>query len=261
VQLFDATGDEALSAFTQIYLGRLATMRGDHSAAVAALERGRDIANELGLLGLADLIMTDLGDALALDGQLERARVVLSAADRGGKLVFLPGHGASLVALALLERREGNVASAIEAATEALALVIASNNRHGIAQCLAILGFLAETEGSVDDALSHHMRALSYATETNEARSVALALEGLAGVAARERDGRRAARLLGAAEALRGATTWRVGWWVASAEIGDVDRISRAAITEIGSAAFADAFEMGAADVEAVLADIRAPQR
>ena len=261
VQLFDATGDEALSAFTQIYLGRLATMRGDHSAAVAALERGRDIANELGLLGLADLIMTDLGDALALDGQLERARVVLSAADRGGKLVFLPGHGASLVALALLERREGNVASAIEAATEALALVIASNNRHGIAQCLAILGFLAETEGSVDDALSHHMRALSYATETNEARSVALALEGLAGVAARERDGRRAARLLGAAEALRGATTWRVGWWVASAEIGDVDRISRAAITEIGSAAFADAFEMGAADVEAVLADIRATQR
>jgi len=260
LQLLDTVGDEALSAFTQIYLGRLAIMRGDHGSAVAALERGREVAGELGLLGLADLILTDLGDALALDGQLDRARDVLGAADRGGDLIFLPGHGASLVALALLERREGNVNAAVSAATDALALVVASNNRQGIAQCLAILGFLAETAGSLEDALHHHMRAFDYASETNEPRSIALALEGLAGVAAREGDGRRAARLLGAAESLRRATVWRVGWWVASADISDVDRISHAAIAEIGGDAFADAFAHGAANVDAVLNDVRASQ-
>jgi hypothetical protein len=68
----------------------------------------------------------------------------------------------------------------------------------------------------------------------------------------------RAARLLGAAEALRRATTWRTGWWVASAEFGDADRISRRAISEVGSRAYADGFATGAADVEAVVAEIRA---
>jgi hypothetical protein len=157
-----------------------------------------------------------------------------------------------------LERREGNVEAAIAAATEAFELVVAGNNRHGIAQCLAILGFLAETDGDADTALTHHMRAFAYASETNEPRAVALALEGLAGVAQRQHDGARAARLLGAAEALRRATTWRTGWTIASAEFGDVERISQRAIGHVGSDAFSEAYAIGAADPEAVLADVRA---
>src|SRR5262249_40202873 len=140
---------------TAIYLARLAILRGDYRASVAALERGLEVSSELGLLGLADLLTTDLGDALALDGNVERARALLAEARRGGDLIFLPSHGASYVALALLERREGNVDAATAAAREALELVLAGNNRQGIAQCLAILGFLAETDGNLEAALDH----------------------------------------------------------------------------------------------------------
>jgi hypothetical protein len=258
VELLEAAGDEARCAFSAIYLGRLALLRGDHRTSVAALEHGLELASELGLLGLADLITTDLGDALALAGDVDRARTLLRAAPPGGDLIFLPNHGGSLVALALLERREGNIEAARAAANEAFALVVAADNRHGIAECLAILGFLAETDGDTDTALVHHLRGLAYAGETSEPRSVALALEGLAGVAVRQYDPVRAARLLGAAEALRRATTWRTGWSVASAELGDADRISHGAIAQLGTDAFAEAFALGAADSEAVLAEVRA---
>jgi hypothetical protein len=163
-----------------------------------------------------------------------------------------------MVALALLERREGNIDAAIEAATEAFELVVAGNNRDGIASCLAILGFLAEERGDLDLARVHHMQGFAYASETGEPRSTALALEGLAGIAQHEHDGSRAARLLGAADSLRRSATWRTGWSVASAERGDVERITSATIALVGTDAFAEGFASGAADPGVLLDELRA---
>jgi tetratricopeptide (TPR) repeat protein len=261
-ELLRACGDEALCAFNAMYLGRVALFRGDDRTSVSVLERGLALARELGLLGLADLLTTDLGDALAVVGDVDRARALLAEARTAGRdLIFLPGHGRPLIALALLERREGNIEAAFDAATEAFELVVAGNNRDGIANCLAVLGFLAEERGDIDTALKYHLRGLGYASETGEPRSTALALEGLAGIAQHERDGRRAGRLLGAADMLRQSSTWRTGWSVASAERGDVERITRAAIAVVGTDAFADAFASGAADPGALLHELRAGAR
>jgi hypothetical protein len=70
---------------------------------------------------------------------------------------------------------------------------------------------------------------------------VALALEGLAGVEALRGDHKRAARLLGAAAALRA----QVGAPLPTGERGDVDRITATCRATVGEDAFASAFDQG----------------
>src|SRR5262249_17772800 len=120
VELLRACGDEAMCAFTSMYLGRLAVFRGDTKASIAVLRSGLGLARDVGLLGLADLLATDLGDALAAGGHVDQARALLQEVRTAGHdLIFLPGHGRPLIALALLERRAGNRRAARAATTEA----------------------------------------------------------------------------------------------------------------------------------------------
>jgi hypothetical protein len=72
---------------------------------------------------------------------------------------------------------------------------------------------------------------------------VALAFEGLAGVAALAGDAADAARLLGAAAAVRAS----VGAPLPPVERGDVDRITAAAHSVLGDEDFAAAFRRGEA--------------
>ncbi|MGJ3561140.1 hypothetical protein ACR6C2_34320 [Streptomyces sp. INA 01156] len=51
----------------------------------------------------------------------------------------------------------------------------------GLALVLAELGFIAEQRGDADRALAYHWDGLAAAVTTKDPRSVALALEGLAG--------------------------------------------------------------------------------
>jgi predicted ATPase/DNA-binding SARP family transcriptional activator len=256
-ELLKGLGDLALCALSATYRARLALQRGDVEATVELLEGGLQLTHDLRLLGLADLLAADLGDALVLHGDLTRARNMLTEArDAGRDLIYLPGYGRPLIALAALERRVENYHAAQTAAEEALELVITGNNREGIAQCLAILGYLSETRGDLGTARAHHLRALSYALETSAVRPRALALEGLAGVARAHGDAAEAARLLGAADALR-RTSWPTGWPVASAE-GDAERLADMVRLELGASEYDAAFALGAKDPEGVVEEMRA---
>jgi predicted ATPase/DNA-binding SARP family transcriptional activator len=255
-------GDDALRTFNSMYLGRLALLRGDSDTSVNVLEAGLAATRDLGLLGLADLLTTDLGDALAVRGDVERARELLTDARRAGRdLMFLPGYGRPLIALALLEQREGNDEAARAAAEEALELVLAGDNRDGIAHCFAILGSIAERRDDTKRARELHLRAFGYAAETNEPRALALACSGLASVAGREGNAAESARLLGVADAVRRSVTWRTGWSVASAEKGDAERIEHAARRQLGPAAFDAAYADGAAHAWDVVDELRRAAR
>jgi predicted ATPase/DNA-binding SARP family transcriptional activator len=257
VRLLAELGDLALCALSVPYRARLALQRGDIEASVALLEDGLRLAQEVWLLGLADLIGADLGDALVVRGDIERARdLLIDARNAGRDLVYLPGYGRPQIALAALERRVGNYDAAESAAEEALELVLAADNREGIAQCLALLGYLAEARGDIATARARHQRALSYALETSNSRSLALAVEGLAGAAHADGNDAEAARFLGAADALR-HTSWPTGWPVASAE-GDAQRIAQLVRTEVGDAAYAKGFAAGASDADGVVDELRA---
>lgn len=65
------------------------------------------------------------------------------------------------------------------------------------------LGVLAQYRGDYERALAIHRRCLRLSQDMGDWRVIALALEKLGGVAAGQRRARRAARLLGAAEAIR----------------------------------------------------------
>ena len=79
-------------------------------------------------------------------------------------------------------------------------------------------------------------------------RRLALALEGLAGVALLEEDGYAAAWLLSAAGTFRQSPGQATGWAFTVGARADVDRILAGAIEAIGADAAAAAVAAGAAD-------------
>ncbi|MEV4257615.1 hypothetical protein AB0J52_31030, partial [Spirillospora sp. NPDC049652] len=103
-------------------------------------------------------------------------------------------------------------------------------------------GFIAELRGDPAAAFDRHRAGLAIARELAEARALALSLEGMAGAFALAGDARRAALLLGSADAARRG----VGAPLPPAERGDVDRVTASAASALGEAAFAEAFAEGA---------------
>lgn len=102
---------------------------------------------------------------------------------------------------------------------------------------------MLELQGDLAAAGSVHREGLDHAERTGDPRAVALALEGLAGVAGASGDGERAALLLGAAGAMRESA----GGSLPPAERVDVDRIEAAARRTLGAARLGEVLRRGAA--------------
>jgi hypothetical protein len=96
------------------------------------------------------------------------------------------------------------------------------------------LGFIAEHRGDLAEARRLHLDGYATARTTGDPRTVALALEGLAGVDAADGAPARAARLLGCAAAARAS----VGAPLPEGERFDVDRITRRAQEALGKREF-----------------------
>ena len=173
------------------------------------------------------------------------------ALQQARELAFMSAVALASNGIAMRHRLEGNPAAAIGPATEALEIYTEAYVPAGMAQSYAILGFATADLGDRDDADRFHRAGLEQALVTENPLILALALEGLAGVAVLDGNGDRAARLLGKANALRSRT--------ASDLVGlsrfDVDRITAAATEMTGPDAFAAAFAEGATEsVEALTA-------
>ena len=124
---------------------------------------------------------------------------------------------------------------------------------------LVARGYSADLAGDADLALVAQHEALGVAQRFGATRAIANAVEGLAGALAINDDPQTAARLLGAADALRR----RSGGPMPAAERFDVDRAEHRARQALGDAEFAGAFGAGAAepDLEIFQAGQRAGQR
>jgi predicted ATPase/DNA-binding SARP family transcriptional activator len=160
------------------------------------------------------------------------------------------------VVLARVARARGDLAEAAALTDEVLRapeirqrdlLTIALNER----------GFVLALAGRHKDAMELHRDVLSHATSTADVRFVATALEGVAGCL-RDAHATRAARLLGAAETVRGGPVPGVG-----ADRTYVDAVAAQARAALGDQPYDDAFEAGrqlsAADaIELALSDTRA---
>ena len=143
---------------------------------------------------------------------------------------------------AMVRRATGDLDEAAVSAERAQGMCHRSHDVMGEALALASLGFVAERQGDLARARARHTEGLELARGMNEAVYLALA-----GVAAAEGDGTRAAELLGCAHALR-ATKGGAPAGPAS----DVDRITVAAREQCGDD-YDEAFARGEATTPAAL--------
>lgn len=237
----ERSGTESLAIFTDLgdrwgrlqasdMLGYLAEVTGDHERAGRLHGEGLRIAEDLRLWTDVSYRLSSLGRIALLTGDLARSR---EFHERGMRLAAEQSNpfaeDFARVGLGLVARRAGGLDTAERLFQESLDW----NRRleadygvpfYGMTLILAELGFIAEQRGDAAPARALHAEGLAAAREVGDPRSVALAYEGLAGVAVLEGAAEEALRLLREAAALRES----VGAPLPPAESGDVDRIRAA---------------------------------
>ncbi|MFC9975868.1 BTAD domain-containing putative transcriptional regulator [Spirillospora sp. NPDC127200] len=241
VEGFRRLGDRWGIANTLDARAQLAELNGDRRTALELVEEALTLIGELGALeDQSDLlcrraeILTREGDMAAARRDFERAAEL---AERAGvpQKVQMARRGLGDAA-----RLDGDAATARALYEEVLAGPVVTWGWDGGSQGRARLGlgWLALDEGRAAEARALFRWALEQAHDNPHFPASADAAEGLAAVALDEGDGERAALLLGAAEAIRGATL---------PDAPDRLRISGRVRELIGAEAFAAAHARGAA--------------
>ncbi|WP_431895338.1 BTAD domain-containing putative transcriptional regulator [Nonomuraea sp. bgisy101] len=228
--LFGELGDRWGQSQAADQLGYLAEIAGDYERAGRLHREGLRVAEDLRLWTDVSYRLSSLGRIALLTGDLAASR---EFHERGMRLAAEQSNRFAeefaRVGLGLVARRSGDLDTAERLFRESLEW----NRRleadygvpfYGVTLILAELGFVAERRGDAVQARALHLEGLAAAHEIGDPRSVALAQEGLAGVAALEGAAEEGLRLLEEASALRAS----VGAPLPPAERGDVDRIRSA---------------------------------
>lgn len=195
---------DAIRARALYGAGVLASDQGDFARAEALLAASAAHFRDAGELVGAVRALNTLGGVTFNRGDLilaaERYEACLAlardAGDTGEAARALGNLGETWLFLG--DRRAG------DALTEALALARAAGRRDVEAYVLGDLGTLARQRGDLALAGARHREALALHQSVGALRQIAITLEHLAALAVAEDRGERAARLLGAASALRG---------------------------------------------------------
>ena len=241
-------GDGHGTALVLANLGDLALQQGDldpaHALHTEGLELRRrlgdrsGVADSLAALGRVALARGDRATARTLhtEGLAERRRV----GDRPG----MPG---SLSALAELARLDGEVATASALLEEALAVATELDDRHCVTHSLLHLARLARDQGDAARADALYRQAMPApepgSGDIPPTASTATWLEGLGAVTVADGRAERAARLLGAADALRQA----IGTPLPAHEAADRNDSVAACSAALGEDRFRAAFAEGRA--------------
>lgn len=185
-------------------LGLIARSEGDLARGLEALEEAlgymRQIGNEWG----AATVLNNLGATAIELGQLDRARVYHSESlETKRRLGDRAGIAVSLHNLSEIAKMEGDTALVAELTRESLALWRALDSKPRIAHALHSLGMARLRLGDVPRAVSHLRESLTLFQEVDDRGGIAMCLEGAAALLAAAGQPGTAARLLGAAEALR----------------------------------------------------------
>ncbi|MFE5668656.1 BTAD domain-containing putative transcriptional regulator [Streptomyces niveus] len=241
-RLFRELGDRWGELQSVSPLALLAMIDGDYAEAARLHHEGLRIAEELGLDVEVATRLSGLGRLALLTGEPDRARELHERARRvAAEQGYRFGEIHAEIGLALGARRAGALDEAKARLVRIRDWYAEVSTEAGNALVLAELGFVAEQRGDAATALTTHLDGLAAARATGNPRAVALALEGLAGARSLAGDPESAALLLGAATAARE----RTGAPLPPAESADVERITRAARTALGTGAFEEAFARG----------------
>ena len=190
--------------------GYTAAETGDHAQALAYFERGLALYREVGdgrgiawsIRGCAFTRM--LHDEFAAAEHLLQESLLLCRATGDAW-----GEAWSFYALAFLKLTAGDLAQARSALEDALLHLRQQNIPLALLRSLLALGHARFDQGDVDGAEALYREALQFSREAPLLTFITIGVEGLAAVATAQGRPVRAARLWGAAEALREATDER----------------------------------------------------
>jgi predicted ATPase/DNA-binding XRE family transcriptional regulator len=247
----DATGSQAgdaprkLPARTKAYLlrvaGVLSMMQGDHDRAVSLHEGAMGVYGEMGHRKGVGASLRELGLVAYEQGDFERA-VRLHERSLAFAREFATAFGVawSLRALADAVRGQGDLERARMLLEESLGL---SRGEHAwnTASTLASLGNVECEAGEWARASRLYEESLGLGRRTGQNHTILTCLEGLARVAVAQGRMQRAARLRGAAAALREDR----GWPLPPAKHVEHERTTAAAREALGEEAFEAAWAEG----------------
>jgi predicted ATPase/DNA-binding SARP family transcriptional activator len=248
--LLDEFGERWGQLQASYITGSLAEIAGDYERAERMHRNGLSMAEELGLAPEVSFQLSWLGRIAMLRGEHERAwqlheRARLLGAEQG----FKPAEMYAETGLGLGARRTGQFDVAEKHMHNVLDWHRAQRFQAGTALALAELGFIAEQRG--DQVTAHRLQLEGYrlARDSEDPRTIALSLEGLAGAHALAGGYDQAARLLGAATRLRDSA----GRPLPAGQRDDVDRIAGTLRAALGDAELEAQLRRGA---EAALDDL-----
>jgi predicted ATPase/DNA-binding SARP family transcriptional activator len=177
------------------------------SEAQTLFEQSLAVYRELGDRDGIAMMLGRLSAVAQRQGDCNRARTLaeesLSISQQIGDKFFI---ASSLGHLGDIAREEGEYEAARQFLEESLAIYREMDYKPSIAILLNHLGRVACNQGDYAAARTHHIESLAIYRELGEHKGVAQCLVRLAAAAIAESQWERAARLVGAAEALREAT-------------------------------------------------------
>ncbi len=253
LRLYRELGDPRGIASSLQVLGSVAREQGRYARAVelhaeslaiaAAAEDRWAVASAHGYLAFASWLQRDFGRAT------EEAGTALA---KFRELGDVEGAAWSLISLGTVARYQGDVERASVLLSESLALSEGIGFREGTAWSVEQLGLLAAVDGD-PAAISLLRRSLELHSELRDRWRMSSVLEDLAAIAIAQGNAGQAARLLGAAEAIREA----IGTVIAPCERLQHNQTTKAVRTALGDEAFDTALRQGQhASMDELTADL-----
>jgi predicted ATPase len=225
-------------------LGNVALSQGDFATAHDLYEKGLTIAERQDDRRLIGYALSSLGLLAYLQGNRADARRFLeqglSIARESGEPECITSR---LINLGLVSLEGNCPTAAARLFGEALEIARAAGEREWIAASQAGIARVALLDGNVKAARSLYQECLRMHTTTGTRGSIAHSLEALAAVAAGQGQSEKAARLWGAAQALREA----IGAPLPPVDVTDYEHSVEAARSAAGESSFAAAWAAGRA--------------
>jgi predicted ATPase/DNA-binding SARP family transcriptional activator len=235
---FRAIGERWGIGFTLSALADLAAARGDFAQAVNWQREAIALVREVGIREDLPQLEIKLAHQLWMLGERAEARRVLELARASAEDVGMPEVMASIeYGDAMIARAEGRLDDARVRIDRAATLVdSAARGPQFRAVIRSTQALVRSADGDLDTARALHVEAVETAVLSQDFPVVALTLVGAADFALRCGDPHRAARLLGAATAVRGGPDF---------SLPDAARVEQAVRTALGDAAFDRAYQAG----------------
>jgi tetratricopeptide (TPR) repeat protein len=207
VALHRKGGDERGLIFSLAHLGTVSFWQGDQEQGITLGEESVELARELGDKWSLGMALNNLGCTLMEEGDYARARELVEESLRLRREIG-EKRGVAVTASSLgeLALAEGDGERAAPFLEEALALARELGHLPFIAGGLAYLGLARIYTEDYGDARSLFEESLERCQDIGDKETASRCLSGLAAVAAAQGDPLRAARLWGAAGALREET-------------------------------------------------------